>query len=128
MRPILISAFIIFFVTYADAEQKKTEKDLFTVNIEIEKGDLRVGENRPIKLILSDINGRPVEGADVKASPWMMEHGHGSNKHTKVQEKGNGLYIIENVYLTMKGKWDLIIEIKHKEKEDSIVIPLPKVK
>lgn len=128
MKLILISVFIIFFVTYANAEQKKTEYGLFIVETIIEKGDLRVGENRPIKIILRDSSGSPVEGAYIKATPWMTEHGHGSNKATQVKEEGNGLYIIENINFTMKGKWDLIIEIKYSSREDSTVIPLPKVK
>jgi hypothetical protein len=128
MKLILISVFIIFFVNYANAEQKKTENGLFTIEVLIEKGDLKVGENKPIELILHDASGNSLEGADIKVTPWMTEHGHGSNKQTQVKEKGNGLYIIENIYLTMKGKWDLIIEIRYSDKEDSVVISLPKVR
>lgn len=128
MKQTLILFIIIFLVNYTNAEQRQTENGLFTVEVLIEKSDLKIGENKPIKLILRDSSGNPIDGAHINATPWMMEHGHGSNKHTQVQEKGNGLYIIENIYLTMKGKWDLIIEIKHKDKEDTLVIPLPKVK
>ncbi|MEW6408813.1 MAG: hypothetical protein AB1488_01705, partial [Nitrospirota bacterium] len=117
-----------FPFNYADAEQIQTESGLFLVEIHIEKGGLKIGGNKPIKLILRDSSGNPIEGAFIKATPWCAEHGHGSSKQTIVREKDRGLYIIDNIYLQMKTKWNLIVEIKYKNKEDSVAIPLPKVK
>lgn len=126
IRQVLILLIILFFTSDTHAEQR-TENGLFTVEVIMEKEELKVGENKPIRLILRDTSGNPVERAGIKASLWMTEHGHGSSKQARVKEKGKGFYIIEDLYLTMKGKWSLIIEIKHKGKEDVIAIPLPKV-
>lgn len=129
MAVLIILLFVISgFVADINAEQIKTEKGLFLIEVNIDKEVLRVGEIRSIKLIVRDAYGNGVDGADIKATPWMTEHGHGSSKQTEVMGKGGGIYIVENLYFTMKGKWDLIIEIKHKGKDDSALIPLPKVK
>ncbi len=126
IRQALILFIILFFMSDTHAEQR-TENGFFTVEVIMEKEDLKVGENKPMRLILRDTSGNPIERAGIKAALWMTEHGHGSSRQARVEEKGKGLYIIEDLYLTMKGKWGLIIEIKHKGKEDAVAITLPKI-
>lgn len=119
---------ILLYGPYAKAEQIKTENGLFSVETDMDKASFRVGENITVKLILRDTAGKGIEGASVKATPWMTEHGHGSGKKTRVQNRGGGLYIVENVYFTMKGKWSLIVEIEQGGRNDSAVITFPKIK
>jgi hypothetical protein len=44
--------------------------------------------------------------------PFMPEHGHGSSVRPAVSAKGNGVYVVSNLYFPMPGVWRVTIHIE----------------
>lgn len=59
------------------------------------------------RLEVKDASGTPLSGLVVGVQPWMPAMGHGGSKQPTVTEVGDGVYDVENVYLTMPGTWEL---------------------
>jgi FtsP/CotA-like multicopper oxidase with cupredoxin domain len=106
---------------------KVTEKGLFSVEMVIHNDRLLVGINA-IDLIIHDRNDSDVEGAEITFTPWMPEMGHGVFSDPAMNEKGRGLYTIENIVLVMGGHWEMRINIKHDNSEDNVVFDFPIVR
>jgi FtsP/CotA-like multicopper oxidase with cupredoxin domain len=111
----------------ADSKLLVTEKGLFSVEMDIPDKRLMVGVNS-IRLILHEERDRDVERATVTVTPWMPEMGHGVFSPLTVTEKGNGLYIVENIVLVMGGHWEFRVHIKWGPAEDNVVFDFPYVK
>lgn len=103
-----------------------SEKGLYSVEMKIEDGELKKGKNVVEALVL-DKEGKAVEGAELKFTPWMPEMGHGTPWETRVTELGEGRYRT-NVPLTMGGHWEIRIDIKKDGNEDRVVLDFPSVK
>lgn len=58
---------------------------------------------------LSDAQAAHLSGVDVRVTPRMPEHGHGSTEQTAVTDLGDGMYELNPVFLHMAGYW--VIEI-----------------
>jgi hypothetical protein len=102
----------------ADADHR-TKKGSFIFVLQAEPSAPVVGSNRIMLTIRDAGSGAAVEGATVRVVPWMSMHGHGSPKETRVQEKGNGVYEVDDVYYSMEGSWDLLVSIQKGNLEDA---------
>jgi plastocyanin len=111
----------------ADSKLLVTEKGLFSVEMEIPDKRLRVGVNT-INLIIHENRDRDATTAKVTVTPWMPEMGHGVFEPLTVTEKGNGLYVVENMVLVMGGHWEFRINIKWADVEDNVVFDFPYVR
>lgn len=98
----------------------------FSVEILLPDSGLEMGVNK-IDLIIHDRNDKDVPGARITVTPWMPEMNHGVSEAPTVQEKGGGLYVVEDLTLTMTGKWELQLEVTKDETVDTAVIELPMV-
>jgi hypothetical protein len=103
-----------------------SEKGLYSVEMKIEEGELKKGKNI-VEVLVLDKEGKAVEGAELKFTPWMPGMGHGTPWETKVTELGGGSYRT-NVPLTMGGHWEIRIDIKEGGNEDRVVLDFPSVK
>jgi len=107
--------------------EKPSDEGLFTVTLKMTAQHPAVGDN-PFTLTIRDArSGAGVEKAAIEVIPWMTMHGHGSSKKAAVRETGGGLYTVHNVYFTMPGTWDLMVNINKKGKKDSLTFTLKNV-
>jgi hypothetical protein len=63
--------------------------------------------NGSLEYLITDSSGNPVDGLTVSVLPWMVQMGHGSSITPCVMSEGNGVYVVNNVYLFMAGEWQL---------------------
>jgi hypothetical protein len=105
---------------YKGSMFKITDKSLYSVELVIKDDTLKVGANS-VNLIIHDNKDRDVVGAEITITPWMPSMGHGVKDVPVVTEKGGGLYSVENVVLSMRGHWELRINIKKSGSEDRAV-------
>jgi len=103
---------------------KMTADGLYSVKIVIKDQALDVGVNT-FDIILRDKTGKKVNGAEITVVPWMPEMGHGVFDKPVVKEKGDGTYNVENVVLIMEGRWEMRINIKKDNAEDSVTFAFP---
>jgi len=61
-------------------------------------------------LSVSDAAGSPVEGCLLTATPWMPDHGHGSNNPESTDE-GGGSYSIVGLDFIMAGYWEVGVQV-----------------
>ncbi len=71
-------------------------------------------------LMISDHAGADAEDAEVIVTPYMPEHGHGSQSDAVVTVDGGGQYTVTPVDLHMAGVWDSTIEITHGGMTDEV--------
>jgi YtkA-like protein len=78
-----------------------------------------------MRVLITDPNGRPVEGAAISVDGGMPVHGHGLPTLPRVaQSLGGGLYEIEGVGFSMDGWWQLRLAIGSPAGVDSVVFNL----
>jgi hypothetical protein len=106
--------------------QQTGMKNRFKVGLLLPPGGLYIGRN-DLSLRVSDMEGRAVEGASISVLPLLHRHGEGTGVRPKVTEQGKGLYGVENVYLPMKGNWDLKITVRKEGVEDEGTFSFPNV-
>ena len=78
-------------------------------------------------LMLSDINGKPIEKADIDIVGHMPGHVHGLPTQPRVtKEISPGIYQVEGVKFQMKGWWvmQFNIESKNDNKADAVIFNL----
>lgn len=101
----------------------------FMAQLQVIPDPPRMGINNSAVLKIYERDSKViVAGAFVEVAPWMTQHSHGSSKKTKITEKGNGVYSIENIYFTMEGEWDLIVKITKNTQEDQVIFSFRDVK
>ena len=98
-----------------------TEKGFFSVEIVTDRKDLKIDEGM-VGFIIHNAHDEDVEGANLKVFLWIPELGQ--NMLT-IMEKGRGLYSAENINLNRNGKWELRIDIKKDNEEDSAIFVFP---
>ena len=126
---ILLTMLLAFSVTcLAGPVERKSEEGNFVIRVQTEPPLPFVGNNVVTLTIVDSRDGKPVEGAMIEATPWMTMHGHGSSKKTRVREKGKGIYVVEDVFFTMAGDWDLLITCRKNMIEDKAIIPFKNVR
>jgi hypothetical protein len=60
-----------------------------------------------VQLVVKNVEGVLQDGLGVAATTWMPSMGHGSSVDPVTSAKGNGTYVLDNVYLFMPGHWEL---------------------
>lgn len=132
MKRIIIALAVLLasFTATVKAEviESQSEDGLFIIRAQTEPWPPIVGNNTITLTVLDSRSKNPVEGAEVEVVPWMTLHGHGSSKKTRIQEKGKGIYVIESVYFTMAGDWDLLIKIRRSQSIDRAIITFKDVR
>jgi hypothetical protein len=112
---------------YADSLFKIAESGLYSVEMVIPDRELSVGRNA-VNIIVHDKNDAEVMGAGLTITPWMPEMGHGVLEEPEIVERGGGLYSIENVVISMPGRWELRIKVVKDGVEDRAVFDFPGVR
>jgi YtkA-like len=56
---------------------------------------------------VTDASGTPQSGLSLSVLPSMPDHGHVSPVTPKVDSKGNGNYMVSNIYFFMPGVWKI---------------------
>ena len=126
-RLLLIAAVLVptfAVLTFAAVIDHRTNNGSFIFVVKPAPAQPVVGSNLVTLTIRDASSGAAVQGATVKVVPWMTMHGHGSPKNTRVQEKGSGVYEINDLYYSMEGPWDLLITIQKGSVEDSASVPI----
>ncbi len=103
-----------------------TENGLFSVEMVVPEGHLKVGKNN-IDLIVHDKNDRDVVGASLTVEAYMPDMGHGIDIEPVIVEKGGGLYQVKELPLTMPGHWQLIVTVQSETEKDRAVFDFPQV-
>lgn len=106
---------------------KPTEKKLFIVEIRLLGKSLVVGKNSAT-IMLCDDKQMSVSGAEVRVLPVITAHGESTSLRPFVQEKSDGLYSVENLYIDMEGNWTVKVMIRKDEISDSVSFDFPGVK
>lgn len=106
---------------------KATENKLFAVEIRLSRNNLVVGQNSAT-LLISDEKQNSVSGAEVRVLPVITAHGESTSLRPFVQEKSDGRYSVENLYIDMEGNWTLKIMIRKGEISDNVSFDFPGVK
>ncbi len=122
LRLISVSEFILLFflVGFCFAgTSKTTDGKLFKIELQPEPSEPIVGTNAVLLAITDARSNAPVDGAAIEVIPWMTMHGHGSPKKPAVKPLGSGRYKVENIFYTMEGDWDLMVNIQHKGASDT---------
>jgi hypothetical protein len=65
-----------------------------------------------------DASGQPVTGATLTVTPYMPEHGHGSQVVPTITADGQQ-YKVSNLYLFMPGLWQVTIQATNGSVTDS---------
>jgi len=111
----------------SDSLDKSTDKGLFKVQLSLDGGVLKAGKNKG-SLKLSDSSGKPVIGASIEITPWMTKMGHGVMLVPQVGDNGGGSYEITDIFISMKGGWELKMLIKKDNTQDEVIYEFPDVK
>ncbi|MDQ7787412.1 MAG: FixH family protein [Thermodesulfovibrionales bacterium] len=106
---------------------KPTENKLFTVEIRLSRKNLVVGQNSAT-LFLCDDKQNSINGAEVRVLPVITAHGESTSPRPFVQEKSDGNYSVENLYIDMEGNWTLKIMIRKDGISDNVSFDFPGVK
>jgi plastocyanin len=104
-----------------------TGKKLFGIEMLVKGNELRKGVNE-IQLIVHDNKDRDVLGAKIVVTPWMPDMGHGVLQAPVVSEEGGGVYVVDNIHISMAGNWQLKINVKKGGFEDNAVFDFPGMK
>jgi len=69
--------------------------------------------------------GDAVEGAEIEVDGGMPAHDHGLPTRPKVTEElGDGYYRLDGVRFHMSGYWEIVIQIRSDEAEETVVVAL----
>ena len=123
---LLTMACFVFLLGCGSNVTKITEKGIFHIKLSSNGELLKYGRNE-VNVYVTDDKGSGVENAQVEIAPWMPEHGHGTNWPPAITELGKGSYNAV-IPLTMTGHWQLKINIRKGDIQDSTVFEFPAVK
>ncbi|MBT4762297.1 MAG: FixH family protein [Bdellovibrionaceae bacterium] len=75
----------------------------------------QISKESKVLLVLTDEDGRPTETAyELKVMLWMPSMGHGSFP-IHVENFGEGIYELSEVFFTMEGYWDIHFQLYDKD-------------
>jgi hypothetical protein len=106
---------------------KATTTGYYTAELVMKPKEPKVGENKA-HLIIHDFEATDIPGLKITVTPFLPEKGIQSDKNPKVNDAGRGLYIIEDIYFSEPGNWQVKIEIRGPYKDDTVVLSVPEVK
>ena len=76
-------------------------------------------------LIVTDQEGKPVEGATITVDGGMPVHDHGLPTEPRVtRELAPGQYLLEGLRFHMAGNWQIVVTIESGDMRDTVVIGL----
>jgi YtkA-like len=71
--------------------------------------------NNTFRIAVTDADGKPVDGATIRTTTWMPDHGHGSAVEATSRADGSpGEYVIDPVDLFMPGIWQITFFVSKK--------------
>ncbi len=109
---------------YEESILKKTEKNLFSIEMMIAGKELRTGENKA-KLIIYDMAGNDVEDAEITVTLPVPDTGQGISGEPVITEMGGGFYDVNNIVLIAQGGRELRVTVKKYGLEDTAVFAFP---
>ena len=71
------------------------------------------------QLTITDANGVPASDLVLAVTPWMPDMGHGSSVKPTVTAKGGGVYLVEDLYFFMPGRWQLRTHLEGGSPDDA---------
>ena len=102
-----------------------TNRGLFSVEILLDDLEYpKLGKN-VIGLVIHNADDKDVEGAIIKITA--TPEGQAWTDVPVIKDKGDGLYGVSNINLKNGGKWELRIDVKKAEFEDSTTFIFPDV-
>jgi hypothetical protein len=135
MRPLgtILTAAVISFVFLcpgiSDAGMNRTtDAKLFRLELQPDPARPVVGINAAVLTVIDARSNRPVDDAVIEVVPWMTMHGHGSPKKPAIKKNGDGKYRVENIFYTMEGDWDLMVNVVKGDARDSATFSIVNVK
>lgn len=98
--------------TFSIGLQKTTAQQKFTVKLSGAAPAPPTKGDNSWTVQISDTASMPVDGATIKVTPFMPEHGHGSSIDVMVTPKGSGgEYTLSPINFSMPGVWETTIDI-----------------
>jgi len=86
---------------------------------------LRLRRLQTVPVLITDADGRAVEGAAIKVDGGMPEHGHGLPTQPRIgRSLGGGVYEIDGVRFSMGGWWEFKLAIESPAGADSVTFNL----
>ncbi len=103
---------------------KATDNGLFSIEVLLFDGNLKVGRN-DFDIVIHDISDKDVEEAGLEIIARMSE----SNIKIKprIGSLQPGLYSVNNLELSMPGHWELLITVRKDHSKDKVVFDFPQV-
>lgn len=71
---------------------------------------------------ISDLSGVAIEGCTLTVTPWMPDHGHGSNEPEGIPGSEDGQYFIEGIEFIMPGYWTASLSATCGEVTDNVIL------
>ena len=107
------------FDTYEAGMSREAEPGEVTVElVEAEPSPPAVRKDNVWLLRLSDNQGEPLLGAELRVTPFMPKHQHGSAE-VVIEELGDGEYRLSPIELIMPGVWEIPVSITPPDGEAS---------
>lgn len=96
-----------------------SQRGLFKVSYTTEPAAVPVNSLHTWTLTIRTPDGQPVQGATIKVSGDMPDHGHGLPTQPQVRQgSAAGTYVVEGVKFSMPGWWNMIFGITASGKTD----------
>ena len=103
--------------------ERDTRKDIYAAGLAKQNAALSVKivsstPSPPVKgtnamtLEIADSAGKPIDGATVSMTPYMIDHAHGSAVTPAVAPLGGGRYDVTKIYFPMPGLWKLTVTVQ----------------
>lgn len=103
---------------------RSSERQTYTVTLQPAQ-PLRVRRLVSVPVLVTDAQGRPVEGAVISVDGGMPEHGHGLPTQPRVTRAlGAGVYEIKGVRFSMGGWWELKLAVESPAGADRVTFNL----
>jgi len=117
---ILFSLLLWSQTLYAADYVQKTVKGTFNLEMAVSGHSLKSGDNA-VDITVRDKNGKAVEGAEIKVTPWLPAMGQGVWDKPVVTDRGAGKYHVQNIVTTLGGRWELKVEVRKGAQKDQAV-------
>jgi hypothetical protein len=103
---------------------RRSAAGLYVATLEAQQ-PIEIRKMQTMRVIISDANGRPADGASLTVDGGMPEHGHGLPTQPKVTRSlGGGAYLVEGVKFNMGGWWTLTFQVDAAAGRDSVTFNL----